>query len=329
MIDIIIPVYNTPKKDLERCFVSILRQTFKDYKVYIIDDGSNYETKSFLDDFVQDKHEFNVEHILNGGVSNARNVGIDLASSKYLTFLDSDDTLENNFLEEAFGLVQKYDLDLVVGGYNEIKNGEVYKVRKCIDDFYVYDDNNLDLFMDKLLSGKLMESNKNIGNLPTGRIYTRIYKRSVLGDLRFNRKLGMSEDTLFMIDLMSRVKRIGISSGVWYNYYINDYSISRRKVNDKVINDHMKFIEEIYKRMLLEKEGQIKNAYRFRIFKSLMNLVDLIKNDDACSPDVLKNILNSPMFLCLNDLDMSIYIDITDKEREKLDNYKDGKYDEI
>ena len=63
----------------------------------------------------------------------------------------------------------------------------------------------------------------------------------------------MSEDTLFMIDLMSRVKRICISSGVWYNYYINDYSISRRKVNDKVINDHMKFIEEIYKRMLLEK----------------------------------------------------------------------------
>ena len=47
----------------------------------------------------------------------------------------------------------------------------------------------------------------------------------------------MSEDTLFMIDLMSRVKRIGISSGVWYNYYINDYSISRRKVNEKVINE--------------------------------------------------------------------------------------------
>ncbi len=329
MIDIIIPVYNTPKKDLERCFESVLRQTFKDYKIYIIDDGSNVETKNFLDDFVQDKTGFNVKHILNAGVSNARNVGIDLSNSMYLTFLDSDDTLESNFLEEAFDLIQKHDLDLVVGGYNEIKNGEVYKVRKCVNDFCIYDDNNLDLFMDKLLSGKLMECNKNIGNLPTGRIYTRIYKRSVLDDLRFNKELGMSEDTLFMIDLMCRVKRIGISSGVWYNYYINDYSISRRKVNDKVINDHMKFIEEIYKRMLLEKEGHIKNAYRFRMFKSLMNLVDLIKNDDACSHDVLKNILNNQMFLCLNDLDVSIYIDVTDKEREKIDNYKDGRYDEI
>lgn len=329
MIDIIIPVYNTPVVDLERCFDSVLKQTFKDYNVYIIDDGSRDETKKYLDEFVKDKGNFFVKHILNGGVSNARNVGIDLASSKYLTFLDSDDTLENNFLEEAFNLIQKYDLDLVVGGYNEIKNGEVYKVRKCVDGLYIYDSNNLELLIDKLLSGKLRNDNKNIGSLPTGRIYTRIYKRSVLGDLRFNRELGMSEDTLFMIDLMSRVKRIGISSGVWYNYYINDYSISRRKVNDKVINDHMKFIEEIYKRMLLEKEGQIKNAYRFRVFKSLMNLVDLIKNDDTCNPDVLKNILNNQMFLCLNDLDVSIYIDVTNKEREKLDNYKDGKYDEI
>lgn len=329
MIDIIIPVYNTPEEDLERCFKSILRQTFKDYKVYIIDDGSNGLTKSFLDEFVQDKPNFYVKHILNGGVSNARNVGIDLSSSKYLTFLDSDDTLVENFLEEAFGLIQKYDLELVVGGYREIKNGEVYKIRKCVDDFYIYDDNNLDLFMNKLLSGKLMDSNKNMGNLPTGRIYTRIYKRSVLGDLRFDRELGMSEDTLFMIDLMSRVKKMGICSGLWYNYYINDYSISRRRVNDKVINDHMKFIEEIYKRMLLVKEGQIKNAYRFRIFKSLMNLGDLIKNDNTCSLDVLKNILNNPMFLCLNDLDMSIYIDVTDKEREKLDIYKEDKYDEF
>lgn len=329
MIDIIIPVYNTPEEDLERCFKSILRQTFKDYKVYIIDDGSNGLTKSFLDEFVQDKPSFYVKHILNGGVSNARNVGIDLSSSKYLTFLDSDDTLVENFLEEAYGLIQKYDLELVVGGYREIKNGEVYKIRKCIDDFYIYDDNNLDLFMNKLVSGKLMDSNKNIGNLPTGRIYTRIYKRNVLGDLRFDRELGMSEDTLFMIDLMGRVKKIGICSGLWYNYYINDYSISRRRVNDKVINDHMKFIEEIYKKMLLVKEGQIKNAYRFRIFKSLMNLGDLIKNDNTCSLDVLKNILNNPMFLCLNDLDMSIYIDVTDKERKKLDIYKEEKYDEF
>lgn len=320
MIDIIMPVYNTPIDDLKRCLSSIERQTFKDYKVYIIDDGSLDDVRSFLDEYVRDKDEVIVKHVVNGGVSRARNIGIDSSSAEYLTFVDSDDTLEDNFLEEAFSLIKDNDLDLVIGGYNEIKNGEVVKVRKCDDGFYIYDKSNLDLVMDKLLSGRLREDNKNIGSLPTGRIYTRLYKRSVLGDLRFNSSLGMSEDTLFMIDFMDRVGRIGLSSSVWYNYYINDYSISRRKVSDKVINDHMMFIEEVYKRMLVEDDLRIKNAYIFRVFKSLINLVDLIKSSDY-SDSTLDKVLHNSMFSCLKDLDISSYINVSDKEVEFLNNY--------
>lgn len=320
MIDIIMPVYNTPIDDLKRCLSSIERQTFKDYKVYIIDDGSLDDVRSFLDEYAKEKDEVIVKHVVNGGVSRARNIGIDSSSAEYLTFVDSDDTLEENFLEEAFSLIKDNDLDLVIGGYNEVKNGEVVKVRKCDDGFYIYDKSNLDLVMDKLLSGKLREDNKNIGSLPTGRIYTRLYKRSVLGDLRFNGSLGMSEDTLFMIDFMDRVGRIGLSSSVWYNYYINDYSISRRKVSDKVINDHMMFIEEVYKRMLVEDDLRIKNAYIFRVFKSLINLVDLIKSSDNCD-STLDMVLHNPMFSCLKDLDISGYINVSDKEVEFLNNY--------
>lgn len=320
MIDIIMPVYNTPIDDLKRCLSSIERQTFKDYKVYIIDDGSLDDVRSFLDEYVRDKDEVIVKHVVNGGVSRARNIGIDSSSAEYLTFVDSDDTLEENFLEEAFSLIKDNDLDLVIGGYNEIKNWKVVKVRKCDDGFYIYDKSNLYLVMDKLLSGKLREDNKNIGSLPTGRIYTRLYKRSVLGDLRFNSSLGMSEDTLFMIDFMDRVKQIGLSSSIWYNYYINDYSISRRKVSDKVINDHMMFIEEVYKRMLLEDDLRIKNAYIFRVFKSLINLVDLIKSSDY-SDSTLDKVLHNSMFSCLKDLDISSYINVSDKEVEFLNNY--------
>lgn len=320
MIDIIMPVYNTPIDDLKRCLSSIERQTFKDYKVYIIDDGSLDDVRSFLDEYAKDKENCIVKHVVNGGVSRARNIGIDSSNSLYLTFVDSDDTLEDNFLEEAFSLIKDNDLDLVIGGYNEIKNWKVVKVRKCDDGFYIYDKSNLYLVMDKLLSGKLREDNKNIGSLPTGRIYTRLYKRSVLGDLRFNSSLGMSEDTLFMIDFMDRVGRIGLSPSVWYNYYINDYSISRRKVSDKVINDHMMFIEEVYKRMLLEDDLRIKNAYIFRVFKSLINLVDLIKSSDY-SDSTLDKVLHNSMFSCLKDLDISSYINVSDKEVEFLNNY--------
>lgn len=320
MIDIIIPVYNTPIDDLKRCLSSIERQSFKNYKVYIIDDGSFDEVRNFLDEYAKDKENCIVKHVVNGGVSRARNIGIDSSNSLYLTFVDSDDTLEDNFLEEAFSLIKDNDLDLVIGGYNEIKNGKVVKVRKCDDGFYIYDKSNLDLVMDKLLSSKLREDNKKIGSLPTGRIYTRLYKRSVLGDFRFNSSLGMSEDTLFMIDFMEKVERIGLSSRVWYNYYINDYSISRRKVSDKVINDHMMFIEEVYKRMLVEDDLRIKNAYIFRVFKSLINLVDLIKSSDY-SDSTLDMVLHNPMFSCLKDLDISGYINVSDKEVEFLNNY--------
>ncbi len=98
MVDIIVPVYNTPLKDLERSLNSIYNQTFKNYLVYIIDDGSNDLTKDFLDNYVKDKNNFIVKHIVNSGVSNARNLGIQLSNNKYITFVDSDDTLEDNFL---------------------------------------------------------------------------------------------------------------------------------------------------------------------------------------------------------------------------------------
>ena len=82
MIDIIIPVYNTPLNDLERCLKSILNQTFKNYNVYIIDDGSNQNTREYLENYIKGKSNFIVKHIENAGVSNARNVGIELSSSK-------------------------------------------------------------------------------------------------------------------------------------------------------------------------------------------------------------------------------------------------------
>ncbi len=99
MIDIIIPVYNTPVIDLERCFDSIINQTYKNYKVYIIDDGSNDITKNFLDNYIKNKDNFIVEHIKNNGVSNARNLGIEISNSKYIAFVDADDTIDNNFFK--------------------------------------------------------------------------------------------------------------------------------------------------------------------------------------------------------------------------------------
>ena len=277
MIDIIIPVYNTPLNDLERCLNSILKQTYTNYKVYIIDDGSNDITKNYLDDFVKNKDNFIVKHIENGGVSNARNLGIDISNSKYITFVDADDTLEKEFLKEAYELIENNNLDLIVGGYNEIKDNNILKVRKSKPGLHIYENDNIVKFFDKLLTSKTNDTNEEIGDAPVGRIYTRLFKRESIGDLRFDTNVHMSEDTLFMIDYTYQVKKIGVVDKVWYNYFINDYSISNATKKEKMINSINEFLNEIELRKNKEKNKVLKTAYQARINKT-SNYMNKIKN---------------------------------------------------
>ena len=277
MIDIIIPVYNTPILDLERCLNSIINQTYSDYKVYIIDDGSNDNIKNYLDDIVKDKDKFIVKHINNNGVSNARNIGIDISNSKYITFIDADDTIENNFLLEAYELIEKNNLDIIIGGYNEIKNNNIVRTRLSLPGLHIYEEKTIDNFFEKLLTSKTNESNKEIDDCPTGRIYTRLFKRSSIGNLRFDTNIHMSEDTLFMIDYTYKAKRIGIVDRIWYNYYINDYSISNGTKKERMIENLKGFLNEIEFRKNSEDNEKLKNAYNERINK-INNYICKIKN---------------------------------------------------
>ena len=277
MIDIIIPVYNTPLDDLERCLNSILNQSFKDYNVYIIDDGSNDYTKEYLDNYIKDKRNFVVKHTTNSGVSNARNTGIDLSSSKYIAFVDSDDTLEENFLEESYSLAINNNLDVIIGGYNEIKNDKIIKTRLSLPGLHIYEGKTIDNFLEKLLTSKTNENNKELGDCPTGRIYTRLFKRKSIGSLRFNTNVHMSEDTLFMIDYTYQVERIGVINKIWYNYYQNDYSVSNATNKKELINNINEFIQKIEKRMNKESNDNIKKAYQQRIEKA-NKYINEIKN---------------------------------------------------
>ena len=278
MIDIIVPVYNTPIEDLERCFNSILNQSFKDYKVFIIDDGSKDKIRIYLDDVSKDKDNFIVKHISNGGVSNARNIGIEISDSEYITFVDSDDTLEDNFLLESYNLINDYNLDIVIGGYNEIKNNKIIKTRASLPGLHIYDDYNKNRFLEKLLSGKTNDNNIEIGDCPTGRIYNRLFKRECIGNLRFNDNIKISEDTLFMVDYTYKAHRIGVVDKVWYNYYINDYSISNSTNKDKMIIYINEFINEIKIRMNNEVDDNIKKAYMARIDKANKYIYELKKH---------------------------------------------------
>ena len=120
-LSIIIPVYNTPEKLLERCFASILQLQDISYEVLLIDDGSGEETAKFCKEFAEKHPEFIHFRKENGGVSSARNMGLSQAKGRYIAFVDADDCL----LPEAYAPAQfAQDADLVVLDTDVEQNGQ-------------------------------------------------------------------------------------------------------------------------------------------------------------------------------------------------------------
>lgn len=122
---IIIPVYNV-KLYIKRCITSVLNQTYKDYEVILVDDGSTDGSGKICDEYVKQDNRIRVIHQKNHGVSVARNVGIQAAIGEILLFLDSDDCYEqNNFLKEIAKVI--HGADIVVFNWKEFKHGQKFE----------------------------------------------------------------------------------------------------------------------------------------------------------------------------------------------------------
>lgn len=117
-ISIIVPVFNVGDC-LERCIESIRRQTFNNYEILLIDDGSTDKSVQLCDWYSSLDDHIKVVHQSNKGVSSARNTGINMAQGKYISFVDSDDWIEETFLEQALQMVKKESCELYISGYVE------------------------------------------------------------------------------------------------------------------------------------------------------------------------------------------------------------------
>lgn len=113
-ISIIVPVYNV-EKYLKACIDSILNQSFKDFEVILVDDGSMDSSGKICDDFARKDSRFKVIHKKNGGVNTARKIGIEKASGTYITFMDADDMFTDNALDVMYKACINNDLDICVG----------------------------------------------------------------------------------------------------------------------------------------------------------------------------------------------------------------------
>lgn len=112
-ISVVVPIYNV-EKYLEKCINSILNQTYDNLEIILVDDGSPDKSPDICDSYSKKDKRIKVIHKLNGGLSDARNVGIDQANGKYITFIDSDDYIDNDYIEFLFINMEKEQADIAI-----------------------------------------------------------------------------------------------------------------------------------------------------------------------------------------------------------------------
>ncbi|MCB5813449.1 glycosyltransferase [[Ruminococcus] lactaris] len=233
LVSIIVPVYNV-EKYLRRCIDSLLNQTYKEIEIILIDDGSKDRSGAICDEYAEKDLRISCRHIVNKGVSNARNLGIDMANGEYITFVDSDDYIELDMIEKMMSVAENQDL--VVCGLCQVElNGEknyVYGTRKK------YDYSQQDIiqgFFDVPVIKDFMYGPFN-----------KLYVKSLLSDLRFRTDLRIGEDFLFVFEYITRCNTIRIYDCCMYNYEKRPNSAMTAAFSEKRL-DYIKAVEVIEK----------------------------------------------------------------------------------
>lgn len=272
LVSIIVPVYNV-KQHLEYCVKSIIEQSYKNTELILIDDGSN-DGSSELCDLIKNKYsKIKVIHKINGGVSSARNMGLDISTGEYLVFIDSDDTISKNYIE-CFVNSSK-NIDIVIGG---------------IEDAYI--DNNNHIYKNVLRQhkapneGDLSKEYYQLINWLRGP-WAKLYKKSIIDlyNIRFDETLSVAEDQVFNFQYYKYVKSYKIAFDSIYTYYHYDQKSSLSiLLNEKSFSDDIfklnleyKFLREycfidFYNIYIHELAGL------FRKYRTLQNDSSLISN---------------------------------------------------
>ena len=218
LISIIIPVYKV-EKYLPRCIESVLNQTYKNFELILVDDGSPDNSGKICDEYALRDNRIKVIHKENGGVSSARNTGIDAASGEYINFIDSDDWVPENSLEILINAILSNDADLSVGGY-ELRQIKAKKI-SLPDNILSFSEN-------------LPIDAKNLKILDWGHFHScwcKLFKRDIVlrHNLRFDLDIKLGEDCLFVRNYLFYVRKIvTLSQNVYYYNLLNEYSATKK-----------------------------------------------------------------------------------------------------
>lgn len=213
MISVIIPIYNA-EKFIQRCINSVLAQSYTDFELILVDDGSYDLSSSICDEFATLDHRIKVIHQQNGGEAVARNTGLKSSTGQYIVFVDSDDYVDTDYLEILFNLYMKYQADYVSCQCRYLQaNGDVITLKQSPkEEKEVLIDMNVANYSSWYLSGG---------------VWCRLYRKDIIDKfhLSFNPDYKIGCDFVFNMQYLSHTEVAVATSKCLYTYVQQEESI--------------------------------------------------------------------------------------------------------
>lgn len=208
LLSIIVPVYNNASY-LRQTLRTILQQTYRDFELILVDDGSTDDSLTVCKEMAEQDSRIRIIEKENGGVSSARNCGLEAAKGKYIAFVDGDDCLDTEMYEQMIAVLQKEQANFV--NCRVIKENTFHPI-PYQDCTVTVHDRPLTCLSKK---GHFIDSSLN-----------KMYLRAFIGETRFDETISYSEDKLFVTELFFKAKRIAMMDHVFYHYIQHKDSLS-------------------------------------------------------------------------------------------------------
>lgn len=219
LISVIVPVYNV-EAYLSRCVDSILAQTYKNLEIILVDDGSTDNCGNLCDEYAQRDPRIRVIHKTNGGLSSARNAGIDVAAGEYLGFVDSDDWISAEMYETLYSLIEKYKVSLAFGGrFDYSSRSHVETIGLCP-------------LKEEVISGEEVVRRIFTWDQLDSAAWDKLYHRDLFADIRY--PIGLiGEDVPTTYRLAMKAEKAVACPLPFYHYFHREGSISMTPVTDR------------------------------------------------------------------------------------------------
>ncbi len=228
MISIIVPVYNV-EKYLGQCLQSIFNQTYKDFEVVIVNDGSTDESASIIASFLGRYHNINYIKQKNKGISEVRNLAIRHCKGEFIVFIDSDDYVNPNYLQVLYDTLVENSVDMVIGGYNIVYDDVIDGKNKSV----TYEFNSNKVYSGEHIANAMLELKVD------GYLWNRIFKKDILfkNNFCFEKDRDI-EDWYPLFRLTYNTEKIMFTNIELYNYRQRADSAVHKK-NKKLLDDYV------------------------------------------------------------------------------------------